>query len=256
MDIGVSIHSSGNGLTNNTIAGRVNGNTNVQILGGTITHDVYGGAALAKSNAGATSYTATVNLLGGTIGGNAYGGGLGDANTAADVGSTKVNLNGMSLSEYNINSTLYSSYLTAIDVNSDGDTTDEGVDYYMVNTTNKGCVVSSIFGANNVNGTPLGDVTVHVYATQNAAADHIAIQTSDTNPDAANIPKKKGRYDVEAVYGGGNEAAYDPTDANNGKTVVVIDGWSGLARLLEGVVGVSDAADGGFTSTEDFTCLT
>ena len=44
-----------------------------------------------------------VNLLGGTISGDAYGGGkgsLGSGAVAAKVGSTKVNLNGLALSEY------------------------------------------------------------------------------------------------------------------------------------------------------------
>ena len=68
------------------------GSVEVNINGGTVTQDVYGGGSLANSNKGnwetttntwaegktSATYTTTVNLLGGTIGGDAYGGGLGN----------------------------------------------------------------------------------------------------------------------------------------------------------------------------------
>ncbi len=311
--VGVDVYGGGRGLTNNTIAGRVNENINVNILGGTITRDVYGGAALAQSNTKSTT-TSTVNLLGGTIGRDAYGGGLGDANTAANVGNTKVNLNGMAISEYNANTTLFSSYVNPID----NDDPANGTDYYMVNTSNKGCIVNRIFGANNVNGTPLGDVTVHVYATQNSHTsktnvgakmmkDDVSLNKGDSESDADYLARLKAilrdkkviasafnditvssyddtffagtdastfktaietlttaldakaateagltamnavRYDVEAVYGGGNEAAYVPTtpylptEAPTGsKTQVIIDGCDYTS--IEYVYGGGNAA--------------
>ena len=59
-------------------------------------------------------------------------------------------------------------------------------------------------------------MTVHVYATQNAAATQIA------NSGEVTTAKVKGRYDVNAVYGGGNLAVYNP--------VTPYDGTSGLTN--------------------------
>ena len=169
----------------------VGGGVEVNMLGGTVTHDVYGGGALANTNtSGTATATTAVNLTGGTVSGDVYGGGLGDDTHAALVGGdVTVSLN-------------------------------EGVG----DTGVKGCVVGgSIFGGNNVNGTPRANITVHVHKTQNAAATQIA------NPASGEQTAKViGRFDVTAVYGGGNKAAYDPTtpwDGTTGsRTQVIIDG--------------------------------
>ena len=205
------------------------GNTTVNVIGGTVTHDVYGGGALANV-VGNTK----VNLIGGTVTRNVYGGGMGRMHAdavgtegqsgyvaevtpvAATVGSATVNLNGIDAADY------ISAYTTLAQNGSS----------YTVKDAEKGCIVrGDIFGCNNLNGTPLGTVTVHVYATQNAAATSIANTTEDETA------KVKGRYDVQHVYGGGNLAAYEPTDAlldytvTNNKpkvdaahTTVIIDG--------------------------------
>ena len=165
--------------------------TEVNVLGGSMT-DVYGGGKVANVG-GATM----VSLKGGTVNGNVYGGGRGTtdekdgegnvttAGIAATVGAATVELN-----------------------NGVGD-------------TEKGCVVSgNIFGCNNLNGTPLGDVTVHVYGTQKAEASQI--KNSTEVPDA----KVTGSYDVKAVYGGGNLAEYAPTNsllADNATNQAAID---------------------------------
>ena len=82
----------------------------------------------------------------------------------------------------------------------------------------KGCVVGQIFGCNNINGTPKGDVMVHVYATQSLNKADIS-----TKPE-----KNTNTYDVTAVYGGGNQAAYNPVTPHDGtsgaKTQVLIEG--------------------------------
>jgi hypothetical protein len=54
-----------------------------------------------------------------------------------------------------------------------------------------------------MNGSPKGDVTVHVYATQNADKGNISTK----------YDKNTEKFDVEAVYGGGNLAAYEPTSS-------------------------------------------
>jgi len=207
-------------------------NSNLIIKGATtVSGDVYGGGALASMDAiGQTKVT----LLGGTINGDVYGGGQGRLEAgkagedgyvspiAATVGSTKVNLNGMDASEYK---EAYNSWGLV----NEG----EGKPYTVANTA-KGCVVGgSIFGCNNINGTPLGDATVHVYKTQNAAAAQIGNTGDVTNA------KVKNRYDLTAVYGGGNLAAYVPT-ANNASTHVIIDGCD--LTSIETVYGGGNAA--------------
>ena len=184
-------------------AGAVLGSVVVDMLGGTVLNDVYGGAALANSNIGnATDYgtaseaipststnTTTVNLVGGTIT-NAYGGGQGDDATAAIVyGDASVLLNGSSA---------------------------EGA-------TNNCVVKGNIFGCNNINGTPKGHALVHVYRTQGWTDDKGTPDTSDDVSHTRSATKDDTTYEVAAVYGGGNMAAYVPV-SNSEYTEVIIDG--------------------------------
>ena len=227
--------------------GTVSGNVTLNILGDQthITGDVYGGAAEAKSNTDYYKETdpvlataTTVNLLGGTIDGSAYGGGLGNLGklnssdptkydvepVAADVGNTTLNLNGMAVTDYKTEYGTWGESFFDHAVESDP---------YTIPDASKGCIVKgNIFGCNNLNGTPKGHAKVHIYKTQNAAATRI------TNPaEGEKTAKVDGRYDVKAVYGGGNLAPYEPTnsdkkydtDANKAKldeiyAEVIIDG--------------------------------
>ncbi len=248
--------------------GTVSGNVTLNVLGDQtqIMGDVYGGAAEAKSNTNyyKTSPTdtdlatkTTVNLIGGTILGDVYGGGLGRLAKAevgtpgsegyqaaveeveANVGNTVVNLNGMSATEYNSNTALYSTW--GLEQN--------GENKVIPNDT-KGCVVSKrIFGCNNLNGTPKGNVTVHVHKTQNASASRITNVEDEDNPEnSVTKAKQKGVYDVKAVYGGGNLAAYEPTDLANAKAHVIIDGC-GLTSI-QTVYGGGNAASAPATLVE------
>ena len=202
-------------------------NSNIIIKGSTtILGSVYGGGALASMD---TDGETKVNLIGGTIYGDVYGGGQGRlAGTQDDkgkllpevsalVGNANVNLNG-------IDATDYKSEYTTLEQNGDAGS-------YVVKDSEKGCIVKgSIFGCNNLNGTPKGDVMVHIYKTQNAAASRI------TNPaEGAQNAKVKGRYDVKAAYGGGNLAPYEPNatvttgtdevkEASKPAATVIIDG--------------------------------
>ena len=328
--------------------GSVTENVNVNILGGNILHDVYGGGALAdtqtsnwdnetytavenptrvtdlytRSGSGTsqspyvytltshttaasgttyyrrgnwvndkyhdattttpayTTYNTHVNLLGGKISGDAYGGALGqlEYGTSGQAGYLKaipakvygdvfVNLNGLETSHYDED--IHEDYVQDVS------------DHYVLKTTMstgenptttyaKGAIVSRVFGANNLNGTPMGHVKVHVFATQNPNTDAIGganskvpltfTETGDTdqeklyywltaagnagvaetiietaqaaydkdkddytNTDEANAAYvtqigilknaiESNRYDVKAVYGGGNLAAYEPAD--------------------------------------------
>ncbi len=305
--VGGSVYGGGElGLTKGSVI--------VNIQGGTIEEDVYGGGALADTNTTelvADNYpttsptlnedgsiktkqvhpTTTVNLTGGLIKGDAYGGGLGSADAPAYVhGDVLVDLNGTTTKDANT-----------------GKPTTTGTP--LSNSAN-GCVVSQIFGCNNVNGSPKGNVMVHIYATQNKQTTTIGQKfireiDSDTakgenETDPAYVTRLKGiltgkiafaeafnitvsdevkalctaespavtdlktaitsvttsinvktteqinsvRYDMEAVYGGGNMAAYvpdSPFDGTSGsKTQVIVEGCD--ATSIETVYGGGNAA--------------
>ncbi len=191
-------------------AGTVKESVAVNMTGGLILKDVYGGGALADTqtnnwdetlneNAGgwaagktSASATTTVRLTGGRIGEEVFGGGLGEAGKPAYVwGDVLIDLNG---------------------------TTSSGTTGTPIADDAKGCAVGQVFGCNNINGTPKGDVMVHVYATQ-----------SPNKADISTKPEKNtDTYDVTAVYGGGNQAAYNPVTPYDGtsgaKTQVLIEG--------------------------------
>ena len=242
-----------------TEAGKVKENTTVNILGGTVYSDVYGGGALGKSNTNVVNNaypTATVNLLGGIITGSAYGGGLGDATTAANVGNTVVNLNGMDKSFYDAADATMKTVFDGLVNKSEGATT------YPLKLTKTGCIVDRIFGANNVNGTPEGHAKVHVLATQNANTSSLP-SIDDKSEDV---------YDMNYVFGGGNASDYVPasTDAQQ-STEVIIEGCDltsirevygggygaavpGTEILIKGTYLIDNVFGGGFgASTETYT---
>ena len=161
---------------------------------------VYGGG-----EAGNVEEGVEVNINGGTIDGGVYGGG---AKASTNIKwenednkryDTKVNLHSGT-----INGDVYGGGLgqkangTLEDIEAivGGDVTVE---------LNKGsdddCVVKGrIFGCNNLKGTPRGNVMVHVYKTKGWGSN------------VKNKEKNNSLYELEAVYGGGNEAAYVPRD--------------------------------------------
>ena len=215
-----NVFGAGQGHTGALTAGVVGGNASLSITGGTMKGSVYGGGRIAsvgtyfamatdplygKMQDGDDHGCLTVSLTGGTIEQNVYGGCMG---TTANV--------------------LYGeSKNVLVELNKDKLGTD------------KGCAVKGdIFGCNNINGTPKGDVMVHVYATQNAAATQIA------NSGEVTDAKVKYRYDVKAVYGGGNLAAYNPVTPYDGtsgsKTQVVVEGCT--LTSIQTVYGGGNAA--------------
>ena len=231
-----NVFGAGQGHTGALTAGVVGGNASLTITGGTLNGSAYGGGRIAsvgtyfamatiddpnnpgqkipnplygKMQDGDDHGCLTVSLTGGTIEQNVYGGCMGTT-----TGTTTDVLYGESknvLVELNKNKT----------------------------ATDKGCAVKGdIFGCNNVNGTPQGGVEVHVYATQNAAATQIA------NSGDITTAKVKGRYDVNAVYGGGNLAVYNPVTPYDGtsgsKTKVIIEGCA--LSSIETVYGGGNAA--------------
>ena len=209
-------------------AGIVTGDVAVNMLGGRVLHDVYGGGALASSNKDQyrandpTDAKTIVNLLGGAIEGDAYGGGLGrlanesERVTAVEafVGNTKVNLNGLATADYV--EAIHSGKVQAYKE------TESSPVYYIIPGSATGCSVRRVFGCNNLNGTPKGSVVVHVYRTQGYPG-HQRTVSDNLNKEDDNEHKYHS-YEVDAVYGGGNLSAYIPKDLDEGKTHVIIEG--------------------------------
>ena len=212
-------------------AGTVKGSVAVTMTGGLLLKDIYGGGALADTqtsnwdaaaNGGvggwatgktSASTTTTVRLTGGNIFGEAYGGGLGEEGKPAYIyGDVLLDLNG---------------------------TTTLGDAGTVIAESARGCAVHEVFGCNNAVGSPRGKVTVHVYATQNKNKSQVANTDGDTPVTDAKV---LGSYDVNAVYGGGNLAAYEPAGGKTttNSTNVIIDGC-GLTSIKQ-VYGGGNAA--------------
>ena len=189
--------------------------TVLNMTGGTVKSSVYGGGEI-----GIVAQNATLNINGGTVGtkvadagdatkyyyfGSVFGGGKGskeDITNISTAGTTNGNV------EVHLNK----------DVASD--------------VTKTGAIVHQVFGCNDMNGSPKGTVTVHVYATQSPDKDNISTKYA----------KDTEKFDVEAVYGGGNLAAYEPEGGKNTtkSTKVIIDGC-GLTSIKQ-VYGGGNAA--------------
>ena len=231
-----SVYGGGQrGITMGTVAVNIVGGTVGTIDNGSLkagTGDVYGGGALADTNKGnwdatansgagywasnktSATYTTTVNLTGGTIKGTAYGGGLGSKPTLLVHNAE------------NVPAYVYGDVLVKLN-ESDGND----------------CKVLKIHGCNNQNGTPKGDVTVHVYRTV----------PFDDETHLKSVGKNNTTFDMDAVYGGGNEAAYNPEDANHTrKAHVIIDGCD--LTSIETVYGGGNAASAPATFVEVNGC--
>jgi hypothetical protein len=143
-------------------------------------------------------------------------------NPAYVYGDTKLNLNGLDAAT-DIDAT------TLTSLTGDGKPLEANGTGYKMKTTATGAIVNRVFGANNVNGSPKGNVKVHVFGTQNKDKAYITDgKDGKTRHSGIEAEGAATTYDVIAVYGGGNEAAYNPANAWNGnagsKTQVIIEG--------------------------------
>ena len=167
----------GGGFGQNT---EVKGDVHVTLgnLAGTATPEVYGelygGSALGTVNVSGGTKTTTVYLLSGTFTGNIFGGGLGQ----------KTGINGTSDIAADVYGKVY------VNVGTDGSP-------YTGLADLRG---ASIFGCNNINGTPKQDVNINVYKTKH------------TETDSVNVTEG-GTYAISAIYGGGFRADYTPADS-------------------------------------------
>lgn len=202
------INISGGAISENVYGGGygapavLTGNPTINVTAGTVSKDVYGGGALANVT-GSTE----VNIKGGTVNQDVYGGGA-LANVDKDLehellGNTTVNLTG---------GTIRSSYGGGLGSNEVAAL----IGGNATTTLNGSIVLGNIFGCNNLNGTPQGHAKVHVLST--------------TERDGQGAEE----YDVAAVYGGGNEAAYVPTDGNDFAEVLIENCDNSIAYVYGG----------------------
>ncbi|MBO7049907.1 MAG: chitobiase/beta-hexosaminidase C-terminal domain-containing protein, partial [Bacteroidaceae bacterium] len=221
-------------ITGGTVHGGVYGGSNqnngpginIKMTGGTIEGGLYGG-----SNSSGTVTSVTMNVNGGQVGttsttANIHGGGYGNSTTisgnvnmtigastsATDWAKIYGNVYGgsalgtvsgnatITMNKGEINGNLFGGAL--------GNNTYAAlVNGNVVVTVNGGKVTGAVFGCNDENGTPKGTVTVTINGT-----------------DATVINNNVKTYALQGVYGGGNKAHYDPTNAANGYPKVIVNG--------------------------------
>ena len=205
--------------------------TTLNMTGGTVKSSIYGGGEI-----GAVAQNATLNINGGTVGtkvvdkedatkyyyfGSVFGGGKGSVENITYPSGT-AEADKIPISEAGT-----TGGKVAVNLNKTVASDDDA----------KGAIVSQVFGCNDMNGSPKDSVTVHIYATQNADKDNIS----------SKYDKGSEKFDVLAVYGGGNLAAYEPT-SSTGTTKVIIDGC-GLTSVRQ-VYGGGNAASTPATDVE------
>ena len=193
-------------------AADVTGSATVQMeqVDATVEHDVYGGGALA--NVGGNT---VLHILQGNVNGSVYGGGLGQkGGVAAMVNGTAT---------VNIGSSTQTSLLA------------DGISYNTV------VIGGNVFGANNLNGTPQGNITVNIYHTKHTAANVVPVFANDEQLVAA--PHGAANFALQGVYGGGNEAHYLPNEVGRSTTVTIY----GCENTVKMVYGGGRAADVGAT---------
>ena len=146
--------------------------------------DLYGGSALGSVNTKAahldaddmnTVETTTIDILSGTVNGNIFGGGLGQKN-------------GVNGATSDIAAIVHGKIQINIGYEDAGD-------YYG----NAVLRTASVYGCNNLNGTPQNDVFIDVYGTAHTATDIVSVTVDAT-------------YAIANLYGGGNRADYAPTN--------------------------------------------
>jgi hypothetical protein len=197
--------------------------TELNITGGTIKSSVYGGGEI-----GVVDKNATVNVTGGIVGtkvvdseddtkyyyfGSVFGGGKGSTDDITYPSGTADN-DKVAISEAG---TIGGN--VKVELNKG------------IGETQKGGIVHQVFGCNDMNGTPKGDVLVHIHATQNGETDNIETKTS--------------AYDVSYVFGGGNNADYVPAADNEKQSTEVIIEGCGLTSIQEVYGGGYGAATPG-----------
>ena len=175
-----------------------------------------------------TTYKTNVTLTGGEIDRNVYGGGLGQL--AKEAVGTQPAVTAVEAKVYGD---------VMVKLNEPATTTGEGEGATTTPTYGDCEVKGTIFGCNNLNGSPQNDVKVHVWKT---VTKSISISEGKEVVNAKPT-KNTDTYELEAVYGGGNLAAYYPDDVDSRATAkanVIIDGCD--LTSIKSVYGGGNAA--------------
>lgn len=221
-----NVHGGGYGNATATT-----GDVEVNITSGSIYGDIYGGSGFGNVNSAGD--TTMVNVTGGTVYGDIYGGGLGSTqpNYAAAVnGKVFVNIGSDNNGSYG------------------GDAT---ISKYTVGTDERG---GRVFGCNNANGSPQDSVFVNIYRTHHTQ-DNTYPSNINTIADLASNSQTQ-KYAIEAVYGGGNEAAYTPPLANGKPRSTTVHVYDCQSNTIKEVYGGGNAANVGTQSTNANTFVT
>ena len=201
----------------------------VNIKNGAVSHDVFGGGL--QANVGGS---VTVNMLGGSVEGALYGGGA-LAHTNTNGGTTSVNL---------VGGTVHDVYGGGLGQKKGFNDATEDIEAYVygnvtvtlngsneTGATNDCKVTGNIFGCNNLNGSPKGNVLVNIYKTVGYDDAH-----------KKSTKKDNTTYDVAAVYGGGNMAAYVPNDPENTEAKATVNIYGCDDTSIQYVYGGGNAA--------------
>lgn len=201
----------------------------VNIKNGTVSHDVFGGGL--QANVGGS---VTVNMLGGSVEGALYGGGA-LAHTNTNGGTTSVNL---------VGGTVHDVYGGGLGQKKGFNDATEDIEAYVngnvtvtlngseeTGATNDCKVTGNIFGCNNLNGSPKGNVVVNIRRT---------VGYDDAHKKSTN--KDNTTYDVAAVYGGGNMAAYVPSNPETTEAKATVNIYGCGDTSIQYVYGGGNAA--------------
>lgn len=218
--VGGNVFGAGCGYSGSNNIGYVKGNVNVAIADEAyIERGVYGGGSFGYDT---TGYTATIYMMGGTV--ECIGGGVSVNNqgTASYIGTVKGGVYGGAC-QNKAGSNIVKMYGGRVNGSVYGGCNVTGNPSGNVTVTvNGGTVTGGVFGCNNVAGSPKGTVTVTVNGSDPTVVDGSGNKS----------------YAIGAVYGGGNQAHYDPTTPGSYPTVTV----NGCATSIKDVYGGGNAA--------------
>ena len=193
--------------------GSVEGNATLTLQGRTVVAgDVYGGGAKSSSNT--VEGTTRVNIYGGTVEGNVFGGGMGDADNAVTEGRVEVYVGNE----------------------------DQEANNVVIN--------GNVFGGNNANGSPKDDIYVHIWKTKHNAHNDVGSYV-DMADFQANASHDATAFAIQAVYGGGNEANYEPLEGKSANVYI-----HNCDNTIMDIYGGGRAADVGTSSVNTNTHIT
>ena len=238
--------------TGYSTSNKSDGDVSIIMNNGNVNGAIYGGSCETGNIAG----TVTININGGNIGaddndGSIFGGGFGEDTFVA----TGVNLNISDAKNVKIDGTAYggsalgtiigSVNVRAIDNSGNGTITVDG-DFYCgsmgdadvssTGTVQGSCTLSldggtyngSVFGGNNANGSPTGNVTVTTGGNNTTTISNVYGGGNEADSIAANVTVNiENKSIITNAFGGGNKAKVSNTNVNlHGGNVTNIYGGS------------------------------